>query len=135
MANISVTAANVIDQAGATILNGYRAGATITAGQPVYLDSATLTWKLGQATSQTLALIKGIALGGASSGQWLAVQTDGDINLGATLVATTSYVVSATAGAIAPQVDIITPNWVSLIGQAISTSILRMKINPAVAQL
>jgi hypothetical protein len=46
------------------------------------------------------------------------------INLGATLVVGEVYVVSATLGAIAPIGDLVSTNFVTPLGTAISTSVL-----------
>lgn len=134
MANLVQTAANVLDQAGANYQLG-RFGATVTAGQTVYYDSATGTWKLGQATTQAAAAVKGVALDGGASGQWGVIQTDGDVNVGATLVVGTTYAVSAAAGAICPVADLVTTNWVCILGTAISASVLRLKINATGVQV
>jgi len=112
MASLTITAAQVL------LVSGERkygtAGATITAGHAVYLDTATNTWKLAQcdgtaAEAGTDGL--GIALHGASSGQPLDVAGPGcDVNLGAGAAAAagTVYVVGATAGDIAPTADVST---------------------------
>lgn len=111
MANISITAGSVVRGANAKTAFGI-AGATITAGQPLYYDSATSTLKLADANvSTTLANVVGIALGGYSSGQKVEyVIEDDDFTPGATLSLATPdfgvYVLSATAGAIAPHSDL-----------------------------
>jgi hypothetical protein len=129
MSDISVTAANVLAGAGAIIRTG-RAGGTITAGQPVYADAAD-NGDLKAAdnnVSAALANAIGIALHGASDGQPLSYQVEGDINLGATLEVGETYIVSATAGGIAPVEDIST-NFVTVLGVARTAAILQLKIN------
>ena len=89
MASLSITAANVLSGSGATIERG-TAGATITAGQVVYRDTADGKYKLADADSAT-ALARdprGIALNGASNGQPLAIIRAGDVTIGATMVHT-----------------------------------------------
>lgn len=129
MADISITAANVQAGSGAAIQRG-TAGATITAGQVVYKDSADNEYKLADADSATAAVKVpvGIALNGASDGQPLSVQTGGDITIGGTLVAGTTYCLSATPGAIAPQADITTGDDVVVLGVAKSTTVLALRI-------
>ena len=111
MANISITAGSVLPGTNAKIRQGV-AGATITAGQPLYYDSASSSLKLADANvSATLATVVGIALQGASSGQRVEyVYDDDDFTPGATLSLATPdfgvYVLSATAGAIAPHSDL-----------------------------
>jgi hypothetical protein len=122
MANISITAASVLASASAS-KRTYTAGATITAGQPVYFDSAAGTVKLAGATTAPLAAVVGIAINGASAGQPITVAaTDADFTAGGTLVAGQIYVLSATAGSIAPVADLTTGNFRTVLGVAKSTT-------------
>jgi hypothetical protein len=129
MSDISVTAGNVVAGAAARIVNG-RAGGTITAGQPVYSDSTDSgDFKAADNNvSAAVANAAGIALHGAADGQPLAICVEGDINLGATLIVGETYIVSATAGGIAPVADIST-NFVTVLGVARTAAILQLKIN------
>ncbi len=122
MADLTVTAGNVVAATGASTLNG-TAGATVTAGQTVYLDSTTSTLKLCDANlSLAASTTKGIALHGASSGQPLQIQTGGDINPGDTVVVGKIYVQSATAGGIAVAADLATGHYVTVIGVGTTAS-------------
>ncbi len=108
--DISITAANVAIVTGATTTSG-TAGATITAGQLVYLDSVTSTIKLADANaSQATAACVGVALNGAASGQPINYATAGDVTIGGTVTIGGIYVVSATAGGLAPVADL-TSTW------------------------
>lgn len=120
MADYTITATEVTAGTGATVRHGI-AGATITAGQSLYLDSATDTLKLAQCDGTAAeATFVGIALNGGSSGQTIAYVAQGDINLDtAALTGATKgevAVVSATAGGIAPNEDLATTQYVSIIG-------------------
>lgn len=64
----------------------------------------------------------GIALHGASSGQPLRIQTGGTITIGATTVKGTTYIVSATAGGIAPYSDLANGWYRTIIGVATDTA-------------
>lgn len=130
MANLSITAANVKPGAGARINRKYNAGATVTQGQPVYLDAAN-KWQLADCNSATAAarVADGIALNGASADQPLAVQTGGDITLGAALTNGTDYFLSGTAGAICPRADLTTGDYPCRLGMAVSATVLRL--NPS----
>ena len=129
MADLSITAANVVPGTNATIDRSYLAGATITAGQAVYFDTTTSKWKLADANlSQAAAVLGGIALNGASDGQPIAVQTRGQITIGATVAVGTVYVLSATAGGIAPVADATTGWYASTLGIAITTAIIDINI-------
>lgn len=129
MADITVTAASVVPVAGFGFLD-LTAGASITAGQTVYLDTANSNVaKLADADASALtATVAGIALHSASSGQPLKVITSGDLNPGATLTAGKIYVQSATAGGIAPAADLTTGWRTSIVGVATTTSNLSLAI-------
>ena len=113
MSDISVTAANVLAGTNAVIHEGL-AGGTITAGMALYSDTSDSN-KLKAAdanASATTAKVVGIALHGASSGQPLKyVVEDDDFTPGATLSLSAAaddgvYVLSGTAGGIAPIADL-----------------------------
>lgn len=129
MADITLTAANVLAGSNATTNLG-TAGATITAGQVVYFDDTTKTYKLADTDSATAAVRSpvGIALNGASSGQPLMVLTDGDITLGAVLTAGVAYYLSGNPGGICPVADVASGDYPVILGMAKSTSVLAIKI-------
>jgi len=129
MADLTVTAASVAPGTDATIEPNYNAGATITAGQTVYLSTTTNTWLLADANlSQAAAVLGGVALNGASSGQPLAVLTRGNLNPGATAVVGMVYVLSGTAGGIAPVADGVTGWYTSILGIGTTTSNIAVNI-------
>jgi hypothetical protein len=131
MADLSQTAASVAPGSNAKIDHTKTAGATMTAGTPVYIDSADgKAKKADNNVSAALANVYGILLNGCSDGQPCAIQTEGDINLGATLTVGETYILSATAGAIAPMGDIST-NYVTILGVARTAALLQLKINAA----
>lgn len=112
MASLTITASQVLLVSG-EVLKG-TAGATITAGHSVYLDTSTNKWKLAQCDGTIAEAGQsglGIALHGASDGQPLDVAGPGcDVNLGAGAAAAagTVYIPGATAGDIAPTGDVTT---------------------------
>jgi hypothetical protein len=129
VADLVITAANVVAGTNAVVNRSYNAGATITAGQAVYLDSTTSTWKLGDANAAAPAnTVQGVALHGASSGQPLAVQTAGPITIGATVAVGTIYVLSATPGGIAPHGDLVSTWYTNVIGVGISATQIQLNI-------
>ena len=136
MADITVTAANVVKSTGATTGRG-TAGATITAGQTLYKDTTdSSSLKLADADdSQATALVAGISLHGASSGQPIEYQTGGQINPGGTVAIGTRYFASGNAGGIAPFGDLAQNDWVSQIGVGISSSIIDMGIDNSGVQV
>lgn len=128
MADLSITAANVAKGSSGIPKVG-TAGATITAGQTIYLDSATGKMKLSQNTSATLADVKGVSLNGASDEQPVSYLEEGDIDLGVTLTVGEIYVLSATAGGIAPEADNGSGEFVTILGVASAADNLKLKIN------
>jgi hypothetical protein len=134
MADLSITAANVAKGTDAVVATG-TAGATITAGQTVYLDSSVNQLKLGDADAQARSVVRGIALHGASSGQPIDYQTWGNLDLGATLTVGEIYVQSTTAGGIAPEGDLVSTDYVTVLGIATAADNLRLRINASEAQV
>lgn len=131
MADLSVTAANALASTSAAGKARGTAGATITAGQAVYLDAATGTLKLAVKTSLAAAAAVGIALHGAASGQPLEyVYQDDDYTPGATLVAGTCYTVGATAGNMAPSADLASGNYATFMMIAKSTTKAILRVLP-----
>lgn len=128
MADLIITAASVLAGAGANVKHG-TAGAAITAGQVVYREAATATYKLADNDAATaLHSAVGIALHASLSGQPLAVLSDGPITIGAALTAGTAYYLSSTPGAICPAADLGIGDEPVLIGLATSASVLSVAI-------
>jgi hypothetical protein len=131
MADISITAANVVAGSDAVRESG-TAGATVTAGQLVYLDTSDMKYKLADSNgAAALRVPNGIALNGASNGQPLVIQKGGDITIGGTLTAGIPYFLSDTPGGLCPLPDIGTGEYSCIIGIAKSTSVLAVNIQPS----
>lgn len=129
MADLTVTAANVATVSG-TVRRG-TAGATITAGQPLYRDSADGNSLKPADTDVALgaaANVAGIALHAASDGQPISYQTDGVIAIGATVAVGAVYVLSGTAGGIAAVADLAAADWTCIIGIGVTTSRIKLGI-------
>lgn len=128
MADLTITAANVVSGSGATTEAG-TAGATITAGQPVY-RAASGKYVQSDSDSGTAAArsVRGIALHGASDNQPLMIHRSGPLTIGATLTAGATYWLSNTAGGICPDADVGTGEYAVLIGTATSTTVLNVDI-------
>lgn len=136
MADLTVTAGSVVAGSNATIDKRYLAGATITAGQTVYLDTSTNTWLLADCdSSATTAVLAGVALNGAASGQPLHVLTAGQLTAGATVTVGEIYVLSGTAGGIAPEGDLASGDYVSVLGVGISATVIDVKLHVSGVQV
>lgn len=135
MADLSVTAANVRKAVAQNGLAGSSTelgvgGATGTAGQVVYRDSAdSYQFKLAQATSAAAANAYGIRLDGGADEQDAIVIRSGLYNPGGTVVVGQVYCVSANAaGAICPYGDLASGNYVTIIGVGITSSLIFVNI-------
>lgn len=126
-ADLTITAASVAKSTGAVTSTG-EAGATITAGQAVYLASDGQL-ELADADAVLTAECVGIALHGASTGQPLTYQRGGRISIGATTTVGQIYVVSTTAGGIAPYSDLASGDFPTIIGMAPTTSTIDIDLN------
>ncbi len=129
--DVAITAASVLKGAGSTTQLG-TAGATITAGQALYVDTANgnvLKLADGNATSLT-ATCAGFALHAALTGQPIDYLSAGAFTVGGTLVAGKFYILSDTAGAITLISDYTTGFIPCMVGYASSTSVLQVNIFP-----
>lgn len=136
MANVSITAGNVVKSTGSVIETGI-AGEAITAGQTVYKKAADSQYYLADVDAEAVGdsaeidNVYGIALNGGSADQPLTVQKSGTITIGGTVVVGTVYVVSATAGGIAPWADLVSTDYVSIVGVATTAGTIAMSLNIA----
>ena len=131
MTDIAITPANVIPGSDAVIEHGW-AGATITAGQVVYLaESTDSRYRLADSNVETPAevhVVRGIALHGASNGQPLAIAKAGPVTIGGALVANVAYYLSDVPGGIAPIADVQALEFPTVIGMSTSTTVLDIDI-------
>jgi len=93
-------------------------GATISAGQSLYLDSADTKWKLADCNATAaIAAIAGIAITpGVLDGSGLIATGGSVILVGTTMAVGTIYLVGQTPGSIVPDADLVTSDIVSQIG-------------------
>lgn len=128
MADLSITVANIIAQAGA-ITDVGAFGATVTAGQILYKDTSDASLKLADNNSATAAARSpvGMALNGGAAGQPCKYLKEGDVAMGAILTPGTVYYLSDTPGGICPVADLASGEYPTVIGIARSSSVLRVK--------
>lgn len=128
MADITITAANVVPDTDAEFITG-TAGETITAGQVVYVSTSTGKYMKADADTEAEAKAVGVAVNGASNGQNLTIQRKGKITIGGTVVVGQVYVASATAGGVAPYADLLTGDFVTILGVGVTAAKIDLKIN------
>lgn len=129
MADLTITAANVIPSSGARRSEYFiDTGVTVTAGQAVYVDTTSGKLKLADADAAASALALGIAELGGSPGQKIPVVYEDDaFTAGATLVVGETYVVSTTAGGIAPLSDLAAGDFTTILGIATTAALLKLR--------
>lgn len=129
MADLTITAANVLAQAGAEQHDGI-AGATIAQGKAVAIDPTTGKIVLADSNHATAALrrARGVALNAASDGQPIKWAGAGPVAIGATLTAGVAYYLSDTPGGICPVADVGSGENSVLLGLATSASVLDLDI-------
>jgi hypothetical protein len=130
MAAISITPADVIAVDGAVSKQECVAGATIAAGEWLYMDTAASNvMKLAQADGTVLeATVYGMALNGAVAGQPVIVAMSGDVAVGAVLTVAMAYILSATAGKMDPVADLASSSYLSIVGFGTTTTNFRFHI-------
>lgn len=129
MADVTIGTISLPVTAGVSIAT-VTYGATVTAGQSVYKDTSDSNeYKPADADVEASAVCAGIALVGGADGEAGVILTKGSIDLGATLTVGEIYVVSTTAGGIAPIGDLGSGDYVSIIGTASATGQLDLGIS------
>ena len=105
-------------------------GATISVGQPVYLDSSDSKYKLADANlSAATATVRGIAMTPGVDTGYGIIATNGSIILvGTTMAVGETYYTGATAGEINPNADVTTGWYVSRLGEAASATQMDLSI-------
>jgi hypothetical protein len=106
-------------------------GATISAGQPVYLDSTDSKYKLADANlSAAAATVRGIAMTpGVDTGYGIIATSGSILLIGTTMGIGENYFCGATAGEINPDADVTTGWYVTRLGTAASATQLDLSIN------
>jgi len=127
MADLIITAANVLEGTQARKQTG-TAGATITQGDSVYVDTAGQLQAALKGVDSASAAAVGIALNSAEAGQPVTYQSGGEIDVGATLAIGETYVVGAAAGGIAPIADVIATEFSTILGIATAAGVLKMGV-------
>lgn len=131
MVDISITAASVISAAASKRARG-NAGATIVAGDVVYLDAETTGEYLLADSDAVAAAARGstgklaFALNGAGDGQPLEVHQEGLLTVGSVLTAGVTYYLSDTPGKICPLADVTGGDYYVIVGVAVSTTQLKV---------
>lgn len=125
MANVSVPS-TLTPHSSAQLNRQYVAGEALTAGDAVYRrtnDNAILKTDANAAAS---AVFLGIAMNSAATGQPVAVQISGLVNIGGGVPAQTVLVLSPTAGKLMPVQDLAAGDVPSVVGTVLSGGLLSL---------
>lgn len=126
MADLTQTWANVVPDNDAAKIRG-DSGEQLTAGQPVYRNAADgRFYRTDADDTEAKAACVGICQNSPTNVQPCAIQTAGDIDLGATLTVGETYVVSAQTGKIAPIGDLGSGDYVTILGVATAADNLKI---------
>ena len=130
MADLTITAANVLKSATGKVKQGVCGTTALAQGKPVYKDATTGKLELARANAAGTYIADGVTLNAASPNQPVSyTEFDPAFVPGATLIKGVTYVVSAAvAGAIAPQDDLTTGNFTCVLGIATSTTTLKLDL-------
>lgn len=135
MADITITAASVAPGATTLKLKPVTYGESgITQGMPLYQSTSDSKYYKADADAVATALGAVIAMsaGGADDPGFVAIPGTEPgkalINMGATLTVGETYVVSTTAGGVAPISDLGSGDFVSIIGVATTAALLDFRM-------
>jgi hypothetical protein len=135
MADLIITAGSVALGASTTPTRVVQVGEAVTQGMPLYFATDGKWYQCDANDTAAKAVVGAIALSPAATDGYclvaLPATTPGVsiVNLGATLAVGTVYAVSATKGAIAPIADILSTQFVSVIGIATTTALLDFQVS------
>ncbi len=137
MADISQTAGSVglTDESSAVTVQTVQAGEALTQGQPVYLSGGKYYKADADAGAVNAAAVGIVMTPAATNVYFLMTITGATIDLGATLTVGETYVVSGTAGAIAPIADLATGDWVTIVGTATAADTIVLTMDATGAQV
>lgn len=108
-----------------------KAGEVLTEGDVVYFDTTDSKYKKADATDPVKTMASGIVISGCSAAdQFVVVATIKNLTLTINAVATVNgiYVVSSTPGLMMLESDLVSTDYLSIVGVATSTSTLFINI-------
>jgi len=129
MGDFTFTSSAVAPIVGNTQIASGTAGATINAGQPVYVDPADNKVKLAANTNATTAVAVGLAVNSAVANQPIEYATGGDLTVNSLLTPATVYVLGSNPGFLSPSADLdasTNSRYGTILGIATSTTNLRL---------
>ena len=126
MADVTIAAA--VETASDTVISNVQYGEAVSIGEAVYLKASDAKYWLAVNTAEASAAVKGIALTGNAADGYGVIATGGGVEIG-TVAVGEIYTAASTAGAIHPDTDLATTEFVSQIGIGKTAAILQIGIN------
>lgn len=126
MADVTFTASAVLKSESAEVADGV-AGASIAQGNYLYLDASDGKLKLADATSAAKAAVVGMAITAAAANQPVRYITGGDVTVDGLTVGQV-YVLSATAGKMCLKTDLVSTNFVTILGGGKTATNFRLAV-------
>ncbi len=129
MANVTITASSVVPSAN-SLKSSIQLGEAADAGDIVYFKSSDAKWYLANATTLEESgngagsNLKMLASSGAANQYVVGVDPKSSITVGAVLTKGRAYVLSATDGLIANEGDLTSGQFLTIVGYAITSSVL-----------
>ena len=128
MVDLVTVDASITASADATIIQG-TSGATILQGLAVYLGSAGKYLLADTDVSSTTAAVAGISLNSTTDGQPIDIITSGTLTIGGSGAGIgTVYVLSGTAGKLAPAADLANGDFTTVLGIGLTTATVKIGI-------
>lgn len=134
MADLTIGTVTVQSALTRSDLDVKQVGEAVAIGDVVYLNTVDSKYHEADASTEAEAKASHLVLSAAATDEYaVLMKLDSSvplqIDVGATLTVGTTYVVSATAGAIAPESDLSSGEYVTHLGVASTTSLLDIKLN------
>ncbi len=130
MADLAILPANVREGAGKKKFEDGEAGEVIDAGEACYFEVSTSLYKLAINETAEKAAARGLASHSAELGQPIRLQTRGEMSIGVG-VEGVAYFLSVNAGKAAPEADVLTNDFKTLLFIARASN--RVLINPVLS--
>ncbi len=134
MADLTIGTVKVSSALTRSDLDVKQVGEAVAIGDVVYLSSTDSKYYEADASTASEAEATHLVLSAADADGYavmmkLNTSADLQVDLGATLTVGTTYVVSATAGKIAPESDLTTSDYITHLGVASTTALLDISLN------
>ena len=134
-ADLVVVPADVAVKTATAKIQMVQVGEAVSQGQPAYFLDTDSKYYRALNDTQAHATVAGIFLTPADADGYAVLMRSGAIDLGVTLSVGVTYVLSANAGGIAPESDLVSDDYITHLGVASATDQLNISINNSLVQV